>query len=36
MILIINHTAATVFTEEANEGKRNNVLKWNDNVGYTN
>jgi hypothetical protein len=28
--------AVTLFTEEANEGKQNNVIKWHDNVGYTN
>ena len=32
MILINNHTAVTAFTEEANEGKLNSVIKWNDNV----
>ena len=33
MILSNNHMAVTAFTEE---GKLNNVIKWNDNVGYTN
>ena len=28
--------AMIAFTEEENEGKRNDVIKWNDNVGYTN
>ena len=36
MILSNNHMAMTEFTEKANEGKQNNVIKWNDNTGYTN
>jgi hypothetical protein len=36
MILSNNHVAMTVFTKEANEGKLNNVIILNDNVGYTN
>ena len=36
MILRNNHMAVTASTEETNEGKLNNVIKWNNNAGYTN
>jgi hypothetical protein len=36
MSLSNNHMAVTAFTEEAHEGKLNNVIQLNDNVGYTN
>jgi hypothetical protein len=36
MTISNNQKAVTSFTEDSNVGKQNNVIKWNENVVYTN